>query len=474
MTRPLVHITEWDAIGRGVGECLRHDGTCFRVAVPGSILGETVEVDDLVKNPKGVPRWVAREMCVTRPSPHRVSPRCPHAGECGGCTWQHMAYEHQLEVKQESIEQLFTPLCSRSLVRPILGCENPWQYRNKMEFSFSQDMEGRPFLGLFYGQRRHRVLDLQVCCLTGEWMSTTLHAIREWWKASALGAYRPSTNSGSLICVTMRQSATLGDRMVILTVSGNPEYALKQHHLNDFVDVIRKEAAPPVGELSIVLRIRQIAPKRPTQLYEMLLFGPDHIREKLDVQVRPDQRCSLEFHISPQAFFQPNTRQAMHLYSQALQMADITPDSVVVDLYCGIGVFGMFAVAAGGTAVGVELSEDAAYDAKTNAQRLGLSRYAIHCGDTAESVARMKQAECFAPPTSVIVDPPRAGLLPKAIDEIVALNPPRIVYVSCNPHTQVVDAARFVEQGWAVDAVQPVDQFPHTAHVENILLLTRG
>jgi 23S rRNA (uracil1939-C5)-methyltransferase len=343
-----------------------------------------------------------------------------------------------------------------------------------MEFSFSQDLEGRYFLGLFCCQRKRCVLDLKVCCLTEDWMVTALQSIKTWWKASGLLAYRPSANTGSLICVTMRESATLKDRMIILTVSGNPDFALKQHHLDEFVALLKQVATPSSGSLSLVLRIRQIAAKMPTQIYEMMLFGPDHVREILEVETKIGMKRRLELHISPQAFFQPNTHQAMKIYSQALLMADLHPDDVVFDLYCGIGVFGMFASLETRSAVGVELSKDSAYDAKTNAARLCCSNFTVQCGDTASVVASMKGEGPFERPSTVIVDPPRAGLMPSAVNEIVSLDPKTIVYVSCNPETQVHDAAELIKHGWHIASVQPVDQFPHTVHLENILLLKKG
>lgn len=475
MTSEVLQIVGWDKIGRGLGEYMRPDGKRVSVAVPGTIVGETVCVEEMRKNKKPPPRFEALRSSILSQSPHRVAPLCPHVGTCGGCLWQHMSYEHQLQVKYEWIVRLVSSLgLSSSLCRPIIGCQSPWRYRNKMEFSFSQDLQGNRFLGLFQCQRRRCVLDINVCYLTSEWMATTLGSIRNWWKASGLTAYRPSTNTGSLLCVTMKESFSFGDRMVILTVSGNPEFALHKNHLESFVKAVREVATPSSGSLSIVLRIRQIAKKMETQIYEMILYGTDYIREKLEVETKQGVKRSLELQISPQAFFQPNTSQAMRIYSQALLMAQLEPDQVVFDLYCGIGVFGMFSALEVRTAVGVEISKDSAYDAKTNASRLGISHFSIQCGDVASVVADMKRQGTFQKPSTVIVDPPRAGLMPSAIEEITSLQPQTIVYVSCNPETQMKDAKALIEKGWSVAAVQPVDQFPHTVHVENIMLFTHG
>jgi 23S rRNA (uracil1939-C5)-methyltransferase len=469
-----LHIEGWDSIGRGVASWRRPDDRVVSVAVRGAIIDETVEVGAMERDRRGNGRYEASPVSVVTPALGRTTPRCPHVGECGGCVWQHIEYPYQLQYKQARLEALFAPLrTGRMVVHPIIGCDLPWQYRNKMEFSFAQDRQGKRFLGLYKCTHRGGVFDLTTCCLTHEWMANTVQAIRQWWVRSGLDAYYLPMDKGSLQTVTMRESATTGDRMVLLTVSGNPDYAVKQHHLDDFVATVRGAATPPEGTLSVVLRIKQIAKGRPTQFYEMMLTGPDHIREILEVEPVLGKKHALEFHISPQAFFQPNTRQAMAIYSRALQLAHLSKDQLLIDLYCGIGLFGMFASLEVRQALGVELSRESAYDAKTNASRLGLSQFSVHCGDVADVVKEMGHAKGFERPSTVIIDPPRSGLTPAALFAIVSLEPDTIIYVSCNPETQVRDAKLLVERGWTVEAVQPVDQFPHTVHVENVLRLVQ-
>ena len=461
-----LHIERWDTIGRGVAAWRRPDDRIVPVAVPGTIVGETVEVGAMDRDRRGGSRYEAQLASVVTKAPGRTVPVCPHVGVCGGCAWQHIDYPYQLQYKQQRLEALFSPIFSGgTAVLPIIGCESPWHYRNKMEFSFAQDRNGKRFLGLYSCKHHGGVFDVNACPLTDEWMVQALCAIRDWWSQSGLDAYYMHANKGSLQTVTMRQSATTGDRMIMLTVSGNPAFAMRNHHLADFVSALQNAATPRQGTLSIVLRIRQIAKGRPTQFYEMVLFGPDHIREVLDVEPVLGTRHSLEFHIGPQSFFQPNTCQAMEIYSKALQLASLSKDRSVIDLYCGIGIFGMFASLEAGQAIGVELSRESAYDAKINAARLGLSQFSIQCGDVADVV----QKENFAKGSTVIVDPPRSGLTPQALSSVVSLEPDTLIYVSCNPETQKRDAMLLVEMGWKVEAIQPVDQFPHTVHVENIL-----
>lgn len=463
--RKTVKLVRWGKDGVAVADVLRHDGKQVTVAVREALVGEDVETEELRKVRGGA--YETRVCAVQNPSPHRVAPLCPHFGECGGCTWQHIAYEEQLRIKQTFIDDLFASYCT---VRPIIGTDIPWRYRNKMEFSFSQDKAGNRFLGLI--NLRGRVMNVQVCPLTPPWMAEALCCVRTWWERSELRAYHPGKNEGTLQTLTVREG--ISDRMVMLTVSGNPSFAPKKRQLDELVAMLRELFTPTDGTLSIVLRIRQIAKGMPTQFYEMMLHGPDFIRMKLSVSLAVDTPpVSMEFHVSPQAFFQPNSAQCCAIYSTALTLAELTPSDVVWDLYCGIGGFGMLAASRVSQAVGVEISRESAYDGTTNRDRLQIQNFSIHCGDTGEVIASMKAAGNFLPPTIVIIDPPRAGMSTKALLEIVSLGPEKIVYVSCNPQTQVKDVEALVSHGWHVVAVQPIDQFPQTPHIENIALLRR-
>jgi len=513
MEQDHLHITSWDQHGRGISN-YSHQGNSLKIAVPGSIVGEKVTTTPPIKTPSGREASILE---IPLPSPFRTKPQCPHFTVCGGCVWQHLEYEEQLRVKQQWIEDIFH---NNPLIHPIIPSPMPWQYRNKMEFSFSQDKAGHRFLGLY--KSRGRVIDVLSCPISPPWMAETLSCVRAWWEESSLTAYFPKNNSGTLQTITFREGITTGDRMVILTLSGNPAFAPKRAQLNQFVECIRKSATPPKGLLSIIARIKQTAKNRPTQFFEMVLFGPDYFREclsipfvqrELETQVAPyslleaargkedtsvatktrffnlaeeqhevdyfsqpaykKNRAQLEFQfqISPQAFFQPNTKQAVTIYSQVLQMLKLTPEDTVWDLYCGIGIFGMFSAVLAQSSVGIEISRESAYDATTNSKRLGLSNFSIHCGDVATVISSMKKEGTFKKPTAIIVDPPRVGLSEKALKEIETLSAQKLIYVSCNPHSQSRDVALLLQQGWKIKAIQPVDQFPHTPHIENIIYL---
>jgi len=448
MNSETVYICRWNDNGHGISQ----DEKTKPIIIPQSIVGETVCITPPHKSRKGLTSSITE---IPKPSTHRIQPQCPHFSECGGCVWQHISYDHQLKIKEEKVRSLFTPLCSIP-ISPIINSPSVWHYRNKMEFSFSQDKSGNTFLGLHY--RRSRVTNIHHCPITPPWMAETLNTVRTWWQTTNLTAYHPRSDSGTLLSLTLREGYTSKDKMIILTVSGNPNFAPSKHDLDCLVQCLTQNQGP----LSIVLRIRQIAKGRPTQFYEMILHDPDFIREKLDIAIG-----SLEFHISPQSFFQPNTQTAMTVYSAALQMANLSPDATVLDLYCGIGIFGMFAALKAKKSIGIELNRDAAYDATTNAKRLGLGNFSILCGDVGEMIANKKLK-----PSTIIVDPPRAGLQ-KAIDQINALPASTLVYVSCNPISQAQDTAKLLASDWRVNVIQPIDQFPHTPHVENIIQFTR-
>ncbi len=481
-----LHVIKYDEAGYGVAEYVRPtDGKTVPVHLFGTLVGEEVGCSSLVKSRKIQKAKDGVNVVIQTPSPQREKPKCYHFCLCGGCVWQHMPYHEQLKIKELMIQELFKEFSSTQFL-PILGMDNgsEWHYRNKMEFSFSQDKKGNRFLGL-YDRLGRGVASLKECHLVHPWMSDALEVTRSWWEESGLSAFHARKGEGTLRTLTLREGVSTGDRMVILTVSSIPEYAPSKESLHRFVEMMKEKCSPTSegrmrqSHLTCVLRIHQAMKGVPTQLYEMILSGPDHLREELSVQVTPSKKVSLEFHISPLAFFQPNTQMAEKIYSEALLLAELKPDDIVYDLYCGTGTFGMFSAQVAKKVFAIEISKDAAYDARTNAERLGIGNFSVYCGDVSDVVHKMKeglnqQDQEFLPPSVVIVDPPRSGLGDKAIEEILCLNPQRIVYVSCNPRNQKIDIEKIVARSsYRVKAIRPIDQFPHTPHVENIALLER-
>ena len=343
-----------------------------------------------------------------------------------------------------------------------------------MEFSFSASAAGERYLGLVMNGGRGKAFNLTECHLVHSWFADCVKAVKSWWDKSTLQAYHPYKNSGSLRTLTVREGQRTGDRMVILTVSGNPDYALNRGQLEELVAVLRKSIEPQesASHLSLFLRIQQIAKGSRTSFFEMHLYGTDSIREQLTIATGDSAPpTTLTFTISPAAFFQPNTRQAERLYATALNLVSIDSTSVVYDLYCGTGTLGMCAASQAKQVIGIELSPEAVLDAKGNAAQNRIDNIEFLGGDVGEVLARIREQGSHPLPDLVMVDPPRAGLGEQAIHQILSLKPKTILYVSCNPATQATDVAAFLEKGYQIGPVQPVDQFPHTIHIENILVL---
>lgn len=424
-----IEITALSSAGWGQGET----ATGASVEVIGALPGDQVSVLLGHRRRSG---YRARPEQWLRLAPGREEPRCVHFGECGGCRWQAMGYPAQLAEKERRVASLFAHhTCS---VRPILPSPSVWRYRNKMEFTFSSDRAGRRFLGLCMAAGRGRVVSLSECHLAPEWMTDAMERTRQWWEESGLAAYHPPSDSGDLLTLTCREGRRTGDRVAILTVS---------RELPSF---------PELPGISLVVRLRRAAKGVPTYYEERVVSGSGLIEERLD---------RLTFSVSPSAFFQPNTEAAERLYREVVALGEVGPEMTVYDLYCGTGTLALFLAQMAGRVVGVELVEEAILDARRNAERNGITNAEFHVGDVG---ALLKE---LPPPDLAVVDPPRAGLGKEVVDQLVAHRPEKIIYVSCNPKSQVVDIDHLVEEGYRLAALQPLDQFPHTLHVENIALL---
>lgn len=459
-----IQIEKFAKSGNGIGYFERQDKTVWPVEVAFSVPGDEVEAS-LHGKKSGVYEGHPLELITS--SPERIKPRCVHFGVCGGCRWQQISYKKQLQVKEEMLEK-----CFNQPVGKIIPCEDHWHYRNKMEFTFSSDTKGKDYLGLIMDSSGGKVINLTECHLPNPWFIEVRQAVANWWDQNDVYAYNMHNNTGSLRTLTLREGQRTGDKMVILTVSGHPAYALKRQHLDRFCAFVKNSVKE--GNLTIFLRIHQAEPGVPTSFYEMHLFGPEHIREKLYVKTDPGlDPEEMTFLISPAAFFQPNTRQAEKLYSQALKMASYPKNDVVYDLYCGTGTLGICFAKRAKQVVGIEISPDAAYDARANAELNGVNNIEIITGSVPEKLKEIRDEGLLPPPDLVLVDPPRAGLDPQAIEQLIILNAPKILYVSCNPWTQAKNITDLEKAGYRLKALQPVDQFPHTVHVENIALLVK-
>lgn len=452
-----VQIKKYSKKGHGIGEIQKNpNNPSSKVEVVGSVIGDQLKID-ATKRKKRI--YIGELLEVVHPSKDRTEPRCPHATICGGCTWQQVSYTAQLDHKESYIKKLFAPFLEKSILHPIIPCSDPWAYRNKMEFTFSQNKEGDRFLGLIMVQSRGKVVNLQECHIASSWVMPLLSAIRKWWEGTGLSAYHPSSDSGTFRTLTIREGKRTSKKMVILTVSGNQNFLLRNSHLKQFKETILEVMQE---EVSIFLRIHRIQKGKPSDFYEMHLHGPAYLQEQMEIGNR-----SFTFNISPSSFFQPNTLQAEKLYARALEMAAPTQTMEVYDLYCGIATLGILFAPYVKRVYGVELNPYAVCDAETNIEANNLSNIHVAKGDVGEVLNNAKNR-----PDLVILDPPRSGLDPKALENLLRMQPMKILYISCNPETQSSNILTLIQNGYKLEALQPVDQFPHTPHLENIALLT--
>jgi 23S rRNA (uracil1939-C5)-methyltransferase len=451
-------ISTVNADGKGEGSFSLEDGEERWAEIPFTVPGDLVEAQ-VKRRRSGV--YPARLLTVIEPSPQSIPAKCVHFGACGGCSFQRWTYDNQVAWKEEKVRTLFKSLLNNQVdFRPMIAASSEWNYRNKMEFSFSENKEGKRFLGMILGGSRGKVFNLTECHLVSPWFSETLANVRSWWEQSAIHAYYPPKNSGSLRTLTLRESKTSGARLAMLTVSGNPDEAIHRNDLKAFQALFS-------ADVSLFLRIHQAVKGQPTEFFEMHLQGPETIRETLNMDLGDGRTSTIDFFISPSAFFQPNTRQAERLYTEALKLAGLRKSDLMYDLYCGTGTLGALASRFVDRVLGIELSAESSLDARENAKKNGLNNIEVITGDVGVELAKRSER-----PSVLLLDPPRAGLDLPAIEQVSKLKPERLVYISCNPKTQARDIELFIARGFKLHVVQPVDQFPMTPHIENIALLT--
>ena len=436
-----------------------HNNT--KVEVPHTLIGDKVEVK-LYRKRKG--KYTAKLLNIISPSNLRVNPICSHADLCGGCSLQQMSYKEQTEYKQKVIIDLFQKfILSGSEFFPIAHLKNDliFHYRNKMEFSFSQNMKKDSFLGLMMGKRSRFVFNVDICFLAPLWYSEILKRVRNWWLNTNIPAFNLMKNEGALRYLTIRDTKKTNMKMVILAINKN---SLSQEQINDFVKLIKDFDE----NISIYLREISVQRKSPTQITDIHLSGPQTLLEQLSIK-NSSQNIDLEFEISPASFFQPNVFTAELLYQKTIELAHVKKDDVVFDLYCGTGTIGMAFAKIVKKVIGIELSKDAVLDGQKNIKKNNITNFDLIEGDVGEKLANINIT-----PDLVIVDPPRSGLNKQAVDNLLKLRPKKILYISCNPFSQQKNILELtdIEKGpYKLKYLQPIDQFPHTYHIENISLL---
>ncbi len=406
---------------------------------------------------------------VLEPSTLRTEPRCFYFGTCGGCKWQHVEYAAQLEAKTSSVRDalIHNGGFENVHVRPAIGSENVYFYRNKMEFSFSaarwltreeidtgEEFDTEFALGLHVPGHFDKVLDLHECHLQSERSAALVNGVRRFVKGHGWDPWDVRAHVGFLRHLVIRTGERTGDLMINLVTNGYD--AERMELLAGYV----RDDFPDVTTLVNTINTG----KAQTAFGEEIkvIFGPGVIHDRIGPYT---------FEIAANAFFQTNTAGAERLYETARDFADLRPDDVVYDLYCGAGTISVFVAGDAGRVVGIELVEEAVANARSNAEANDVSNCVFEVGDMLRLFDRAF-VDRHGPPDVLIVDPPRAGMHPKVAERVAELGPERFVYVSCNPQTQARDLKALADHYQIVD-VQPVDLFPHTHHVENVVSLRR-
>jgi 23S rRNA (uracil1939-C5)-methyltransferase len=391
---------------------------------------------------------------VLAPGPARVDAPCAHFPACGGCRFQDLAYESQLEQKARQVEDSLRRLggIAAPPVEPIVPAESIFHYRNKLEYSFTATPEG-PALGFHRAGRWDEVLEIERCWLTSDLGNAVRNRVRDWAREERLEAYSQADGSGYLRHLVVREGVNTGQLLVMLVTA--PGERFEREHL---VEVLR--AFPEVRSIHWAVND---TPAEVTNVPSTLLWGEDAIEEEL---------LGLRFRVRPNAFLQTNTKMAERLYELAREAAALTGRETVYDLYCGIGTIGLTLAADALTVWGVEVEEESVACALENADLNGITNAAFFAGEVGRSLEELR--ERAGEPDVVVVDPPRAGLAGKALKRVGETRAARLVYVSCNPTTLAGDAKRLREEyGYELLSARPVDMFPHTPHVETVALLER-
>ena len=408
----------------------------------------------------------AQSLEVLSESPHFVPVKCEHFTDCGGCTFQNLDYSHQIAAKQTQVQDVFQRIGRFQDIpcEPILGCKDIFHYRNKMEFTFSgseyvpevrKDDEASDFVvGLHAPGRWDKILNINECHIQQPIANDILKSIKELTKE--LEPYNIREHSGFLRNVIIRVAANTGEIMVNLVTSREESDLLSP------ISYTLKSQFPTIT--SIVNNITTRKAGVSLGEHQIVLHGNEYMLEKLE---------DYEFMISADSFFQTNTKQAEKLYQIVLEEANLTGEEIVYDLFCGTGSISLFISKYAKMVYGFELAMSAVQDAMQNAAHNGVKNAWFFPGDLKDVFRENKEVKSLENPDVLIVDPPRAGLHPDTIPDILNKSPERIVYVSCNPTTQARDAAELCKEKYELVKLRPVDMFPHTPHVENVAVLIR-
>lgn len=449
------------------GKCVAHVNDMV-VFVPFVVPGDVVDLQVRKKRNSYCEATVIRFVSY---SPTRIEPKCAHFGICGGCKWQSLPYEEQLKAKQTQVFDQLTRIGKIDLPEftPIMGSQQIWEYRNKLEFGCAnkrwytqEELNELPegvgltqgAIGFHITGAFDKIYPIEKCHLMDDYCNKVRNAIRDYALENGISFYDIREQHGLLRDIMMRNSNT-GEWMVLV-----------QFHYDEEGDDARarglmQHIADKFPEITSLLCVDNQKGNDTFNDLELEIFkGNDHIYELME---------DLKFKVGPKSFYQTNTEQAYHLYTVARNFANLSGEELVYDLYTGTGTIANFVAKKAKKVIGIEYVPEAIEDAKVNSEINNIENTLFYAGDM-KDILTEEFVKQHGRPDVIITDPPRAGMHQDVVNVILGAHPKRIVYVSCNPATQARDLA-LLDKDYKVTAVQPVDMFPHTPHVENVVLL---
>lgn len=374
---------------------------------------------------------------------------CPLAKKCGGCQLQNMTYEEQLHWKQGRVISL---LGKFHRVSPIIGMEEPYHYRNKVQAAFGTTARGQIISGV-YQSSTHKIVTVDSCMTEDKKADEIIVTVRNLLKSFKIMPYNENSGKGFLRHVLVKRGFATNEIMVVL-VGATSVFPRKNHFVNALL-----KAHPEIT--TIILNVNPHFTSLVLGEREEVLYGKGTIEDIL---------CGCKFRISARSFYQINPVQTEKLYNTAIEFAGLTGKETVLDAYCGIGTIGMVASKHAGKVIGVEVNPDAVKDAIYNAKNNNIENIRFYCDDAGKFMVGMAKENHKV--DVVLMDPPRAGSDIPFLKSVITLAPEKVVYISCNPETQARDLRTLVNAGYKVRKIQPVDMFPHTNHIETVVLLT--
>ena len=442
-----INITGLGSSGEGVG---KYQG--FTVFVPSALPTETVKAKvGLVKKSYATAKIVE----ILEASAERVEPACPVYKQCGGCQLQHLSYAGQLKMKEQQVRDALSRIGHLDTeVLPVMGCANPWNYRNKMQFPAAMGAEGKIEIGC-YAAATHSVVDTEGCLIQKEANNQVLMAVRKWMQKFNVTAYDEKTGKGLVRHVMSRVGVHSGEVMAVLITS-----AYDIPNKKELIDILVAEVP---GLVSVIQNINKKSTNIIMGNKTRVVYGKANIKDSLG---------ALSFNVSAQSFFQVNSEQAEKLYNKALEYAALTGNETVVDVYCGTGTISLYMAKHAKKVYGIEIVAPAIEDAKKNAVANGCANAEFILGDAAVELPAL--LESGVSPDVIMLDPPRAGCEERVLEAIAKVMPERIVYVSCNPASLARDMAYLEQHGYKGAIAQPVDMFAFTSHVETVALLVKA